>query len=134
MKDSLGKITDPTRQKPHPLHRLTESNASGVSDWRKTTRETKSGKTQVGRFDANESGVVVQAGHPEAYASGSPQRYVLEDADLNQVSGQTIESKGAFSYKIAVMVEGVAVDLASLQVWERLGVVDPGTVAKATKL
>jgi hypothetical protein len=109
-------------------------------DWRKTTRVTASGKTQTGRYQNNQLGATVQAGHPDAYASGAPQEFMLEDADLNQVSGQTIESKGAYSFKDKVLVtrpdgsDGVLVDRESLEHWERLGVVPAGTSAKAIKV
>jgi hypothetical protein len=132
MRDQLKKVSDPN----HPLHNLVveTEDASGAKsyDWRRTVRETSTGKTQVGRYPGNEEGPVVQAGHEEAYAGGGTQRYMLEDADLNIVSGNVIESKGGLSSKVAVEVDGVRVDLASLQLWERLGVVPQGTVAKAT--
>ena len=133
MRDQLKKVSDPK----HPLHGLVleKQGADGkvTYDWHKTTRVTKTGKTQTGRYEGSETNPIVQAGHPDAYASGAPQKYVLEDADLNQLSGQTIESKGAYSFKIAVEVDGVWVELASLKQWERLGVVPKGTVAKAKR-
>jgi len=137
-RDALDKITDRTRTSPHPLQNLVaaEQGPGGeiTYDWHKTTRVTESGKTQTGRYPGSETHPIVQAGHPDAYASGAPQQYMLEDADLNvPFGGDVIESKGAFSFKVAVEVEGVMVDLASLQQWERLGVVPPGTVARALK-
>jgi hypothetical protein len=47
--------------------------------------------------------------------------------------GQAIESRGAFSNKVAVEVDGAVVELFSLEQWERLGKVPAGTVAKAKK-
>ena len=141
MQEQLDKVSNPN----HALHNLVtpkigpdgnimrDAQDNVVYDWNKTTRITRTGKTQTGRYQGGETQPIVQAGHADAYASGAPQRYVLEDADLNQVSGQTIESKGAFSSKIAVEVDGVPVDLASLEQWERLGVVLKGTVAKAKR-
>jgi hypothetical protein len=49
---------------------------------------------------------------------------MLEDAVLDQVSGQVIESKGAYSSKEAVLVgppgQEIVVELGSLLMWERL--------------
>ena len=70
--------------------------------------------------------------------AGAPEFFMLEDADLNQVSGQVIESKGAYSSKEAVLVgppgQEVVVELASLLMWERLGVVPIGTALNAKKV
>jgi hypothetical protein len=63
---------------------------------------------------------------------------MLEDADINQATGQSIESKGAYSYKERVFVTkpdgtgGVWVEKASLEQWERLGRVPAGTVKRAS--
>jgi len=59
---------------------------------------------------------------------------MLEDADLNQLTGQTIESKGAFSFKDAAVIEGVPVDVASAEQWERLGLLTEGTVARSPRI
>ncbi len=142
LREQLQKISDPK----HPLHFLVEPklNAEGkpltsaegnpLFDWRKTTRTTESGKVQVGRYQANESGVTVQVGHQSAFTSGAPERFMLEDADLNQLSGQVIESKGAFSFKPAVDIEGVPVEMQSAEQWERLELLPKGTVAKSPRL
>ena len=87
----------------------------------------------TGRYQGNEYGIVVQVGHRDAFASGAPEVFMLEDADPNQTGGQTIESRGALSKKVAVEVEGVIVDQMSLEQWERLGKVPAGTAAKAKK-
>lgn len=136
MNDALQKASDPA----HPLHELTEPGGPGSAtprQFRKVTRTTESGKTETGRFHGGETGPVVQAGHQEAFASGAPQRFVLEDADMNQTSGNVIESKGAFSSKESLLVTkpdgtgGVWVEAESLKQWERLGVVPAGTVDAA---
>jgi hypothetical protein len=75
----------------------------------------------------------VQVGHQGAFASGVPEQFTLEDADLNITSGQTIETKGAFSFKEAVVIDEVRVDVASALQWERLGLLPPGTVARSPK-
>jgi hypothetical protein len=138
MQDALKKASDPD----HPLHQLTEEAPKGSKtprQFRKVTRVTESGKTQTGRYHGGETGPVVQAGHADAYASGAPQRFVLEDADINQLTGQVIESKGAFSSKGALFVTkadgtgGIWVESESLKQWERLGAVPPGTVDAAVK-
>lgn len=132
LRDALRKVSNPA----HPLHKLVVRHVGAdgtiTFDWRKTTLETTSGKTQTGRYPGNEEGVVVQVGHVESYAGGGPQRYMLEDAEWNKpFGGDIIESKGGFSQKVAVEVDGVWVDLTSLQQWERLDVVPQGTVAAA---
>jgi hypothetical protein len=119
--------TDPTRK--HPLSFLLEPAEKGKLDWRKTTRETKSGNTQTGRYEGNEKGPVVQIGHQGAKAAGVAEQFMLEDADLNQIGGNTIETPGAFSFKPAVQIAGVPVDIASALQWERLGLLTEGTVA-----
>ena len=138
MRDALGKASDPD----HPLHELTEPSKAGSKtprQFRKVVRVTESGKTQTGRYQGGETGPVVQAGHADAYASGASQRFVLEDADLNQLSGNVIESKGGYSSKEALFVTkpdgtgGVWVEAESLKQWERLEVVPPGTVDAAVK-
>ena len=105
MRDSLKKVSDPN----HELHGLVVEieDASGniTYDWRRTMRETKTGKIQTGRYPGSEEGVVVQAGHEEAYAGGGTQKYMLEDADWNvTLGGNIIESKGGLSTKVAVEV------------------------------
>jgi hypothetical protein len=136
MRDALQKASDPA----HPLHELTEPAGPGSvtpRQFRKVTRITESGKTETGRFHGGETGPVVQAGHQEAFASGAPQRFVLEDADFNQLTGNVIESKGAFSSKESLLVTkpdatgGIWVEAESLKLWERLGVVPSGTVDAA---
>jgi LysM repeat protein len=139
LNQQLEKVSDPK----HPLHFLVEPklNAQGqpmtskngepIFDWRKTTRTTEAGKVQTGRYEGNESGVTVQVGHQTAFTSGAPEQYTLEDADLNQLSGQTIESRGSLSSKPAVEIGGVPVDLASARQWERMGSLPEGTVANS---
>jgi hypothetical protein len=138
MRRALGNVSDPD----HPLHNLTvEVPGSGGKQfrWRTTTRPTRKGGTQTGRYEGNELGPTVQAGHVEAYASGAQQQFMIEDADLNQLTGQTIESKGAFSVKARVWVtkpdgtKGVWADADSVRTWERDGVVPAGTLEQALK-
>ena len=143
LRAQLEKIKNPK----HPLHFLVEPkvNAEGKTltsaktgdplfEFRKTTRTTESGNVQTGRYQANESGVTVQVGHQTAFASGAPEQFTLEDADLNQLSGQTVESRSALSSKPAVEIDGVPVDLQSAEQWERLGLLPEGTVAKSPKI
>jgi hypothetical protein len=113
---------------------MTTAEGEPLFQWRKTTRMTDSGKIQTGRYQANESGVAVQVGHQTAFASGAPEQFTLEDADLNQLSGQTIESRGAFSSKPGVEIGGVPVDLQSALQWERLGQLPEGTVANSPQI
>lgn len=130
--DALRRISNPR----HPLHFLVVRrrlpNGQVIYDWRKTTRITAKGRRQTGRYDyqGHETGPIIQVGHQGAFAAGVPERLMLEDAGLNQRTGQTIESKGAYSFKDAVVIDGVPVDVASAQQWERLGLLPPGTVLR----
>jgi len=138
MRRGLAEVSDPD----HPLHNLTvevQGPKGKEYRWRTTTRPTKKGGVQTGRYEGNESGPTVQGGHVEAYASGAPQDLMIEDADLNQLTGQTIESKGAFSVKKRVWVtkpdgtKGVWADADSVRTWESDGVVPAGTLERALK-
>lgn len=126
MRDMLKIVSDPA----HPLHFLVTRKqlASGkiVFDWRKTTRITKLGKVQVGRYEGSELGQVVQAGHLSARASGEVELLALEDANLNQATGDVIEKrrkniKGLESHKVGVVIKGVPVELRSAKQWVRDG-------------
>ena len=134
LRSTLRQISNPH----HPLHFLVVArrlpNGQVTYDWRKTTRTTARGRQQTGRYEGNEHGPVIQVGHQGAFAAGVPERLMLEDADLNQQTGRTIESKGAYSFKDAVMIGGVPVDVASAQQWERLGLLNRGTVAQSPKI
>jgi len=142
MGQELRRVSDPK----HTLHFLVEQkvdkqgnpvlNRAGkpTYDWRKTPRTTKKGVQQRGRYEGNEAGPTVQAGHQAAHASGATEQLMIEDADLNQLTGQVIESKGAFSFKTAVEIGGVRVDEASALQWERLGLIPEGTVAKLPRI
>jgi hypothetical protein len=140
MKDALENMSDPQ----HPLHKLVEPTKPGSKrpfQLRKTTRMTKTGKTQIGRYPGGEVGPVMQAGHRGAYASGVPQEFMLESAELNEeLSGQVIESKGAFSEKARVQVsmpdgtKPVLIEIRTLKQLERLGEVPKGTFAKAVRV
>ena len=134
LRNALRRIRHPR----HPLHFLVVTrrlpNGQVTYDWRKTTRTTASGRRQTGRYEGNEHGPVIQVGHQGAFAAGVPERLMLEDADLNQQTGRTIESKGAYSFKDAVMIGGVPVDVASAQQWERLGLLRRGTVARSPRI
>ncbi|HIK56975.1 MAG TPA: hypothetical protein IGS37_17650 [Synechococcales cyanobacterium M55_K2018_004] len=136
MRDALRRVSHPR----HPLHFLVVRrrlpNGQVTYDWRKTTRITASGRRQTGRYDyqGHETGPIVQVGHQGAFAAGVPERLMLEDAGLNQQSGQTIESRGAYSFKDAVLIGGVPVDVASAQQWERLGLLRRGIVARSPRI
>jgi hypothetical protein len=90
-------------------------------EWNVTMRITKGGPVQAGCYPGAEHGPFVQAGHLSAHASRAPQRFVLEDADANTLSGAMIESCGAYSFKQAVEIEGVPVEYGTALLWERLG-------------
>jgi Bacterial toxin 5 len=120
----------------HRLRFLLEPNPSqgGRLDWRRTTRVTKSGRTQTGRYEGNADGPTIQIGHQAAFAGGAQEQFMIEDADLNQVSGNVIETMGATSYKDAALIDGTPVDIASALQWERLGNLPAGTVAGSPRV
>jgi hypothetical protein len=147
LRSQLNVIRDPAN--PNRLRFLLEPNpkAGGKLDWRTTERKTKAGDTQTGRYEGNETGPTIQIGHQGAFAGGAPEQFMIEDADLNQLGGNVIESKGTkadpskgtkaepvSSYKEAVLIDGVPVDVASAQQWERLGLLPPGTVDSSPRI
>lgn len=133
MNDALKHASDAD----HPLHQLVGPQEGGAFDWHTTERVTKKGRVEKGRYHGGEDHPVVQAGHKEAYAGGGKQEFMIEDADLNQLTGQAIESRGSLSIKERVLVTkpdgsgGIWVEKASLEQWERLGAVPSGTTARA---
>jgi hypothetical protein len=136
MNNALKNVSD----SDHPLHNLVKPGKAGEGlDWNKTERITKGGKVQKGRYQGSETDPIVQAGHKDAHAARGKQEFMLEDADANQLSGQVIESKGAYSFKERVFVtkldgsKGVWVERGSLEQWERLEVVPQGTLDRALK-
>ena len=78
----------------------------------------------------------VQMGHITSKVSGSTERIMLQDAWLNQLNNVAVEGKGvhAFVENVAIDIGGIAVDLNSAQLWENLGWLSKGTVAKAPRL
>jgi hypothetical protein len=136
----LGEQLEKVSDLSHPLHdalvvETTGPNGEKAYTWRTHTFTSKKGEVLTGRFEGSDEGITIQVGHQDAFASGAPEKYMIEDADLNQVSGQTIESKGAYSFKQAVLVgppgKEVPVELGSLLLWERLGLVPLGTALNA---
>lgn len=124
MNDALRRVSDPS----HPLHflvrRVSNPDGSVTYQWHTMTRTTRSGNVQTGRYAGAEHDPVVQAGHQSAFASGERQAYMLEDADYNIWSGSTVESRGAYSYKAAVEIQGVRVDMGTALMYERLGLLN----------
>ncbi len=85
------------------------------------------------RRHGHEHAPAVQIGHLVSFHSGAPERLALEDADQNQFKNWTIENRWRQGIAIttAVLIGGVPVEKATAQRWERLGVLKPGTTAKA---
>jgi Bacterial toxin 5 len=73
----------------------------------------------------------VQAGHLDSFLSGLAERLALEDSYFNQNSSWTAESKGVALSKLAVVIGGLPVELRTAIMWERVGLLPKGTVAKA---
>jgi hypothetical protein len=119
--------------KPSLLDFLLESNG----DWQKGTFTAKSGRQMTGRYALSAPDKqLVQAGHMEAStyakAAGKPREFLmLEDADLNWLSGQTVETRGAYSSKPAVLIDGLPVDIPTATLYENHGLLPPGTVDAA---
>jgi hypothetical protein len=106
-------------------------------DWQKGTLQTWRGNTIRGRYAlANPDAQVVQAGHlqSDVYASATGKReyLMLEDADLNWLTGQTGEAKGAYLSKPAVLIDGFPVDVPTARIWESHGLLPAGTVDAAS--
>jgi hypothetical protein len=135
MNETLRRVSKPG----HLLHFLVvprqgPSGEEVTVDWRVTTRVTRSGRLQTGRFHGGEEGPIVQAGHSGAFASGAREQFILEDANENILTGQVIESRGAFSFKPAVIIEGVPVEITSALEWESDGLLPRGTVARSPRV
>ncbi|MCB1928970.1 MAG: DUF4157 domain-containing protein [Rhodocyclaceae bacterium] len=135
MNDALRLVSNPD----HPLHFLMTRGVGPegevVYSWNTITRVTKSGNVQVGRYAGAEHAPVIQAGHQSAFASGEAQALMLEDAGINIADGRVFESRGAFSFKSAVDIQGVRVDVATAQMWERLGLLNiEGGVASLPRI
>lgn len=135
MNNALRQVSDPG----HPLHFLVTRTVGPEGEivyaWNTTTRVSGSGTTQVGRYAGAEHAPVVQAGHQSAFASGEAQAFMLEDAGFNITSGAMIESRGAYSFKSAVDIQGVRVDYSTALMYERLGLLQvEGGVASLPRI
>lgn len=73
----------------------------------------------------------VQAGHLISRHSGREERFALEDSTFNQLSNHRGETQGSVFVKSAVEIAGVAVERRTAEMWQRTGLVPPGTVAHA---
>lgn len=106
-------------------------------NWQKGEFTSKSGRQMRGRYALSAPDKpLVQAGHMEAKtyakAADKPREFLmLEDADLNWLSGQIIETKGAYSSKGAVLIDGFPVDIRTARLYERHGLLTAGTVDAA---
>lgn len=134
----------------HPLHFLVNKGPDGKYEWNTVTYTTKSGKTKTGRFpmswNPDHSGrPTIQVGHASSYSGGAVQVLTIEDADFNKLTGEIIESRGVYSRKAYVIIEGVPVDLKSANQWVKDGfpltqgdiingkIVDPPDIGNAVR-
>ncbi|MER5200809.1 polymorphic toxin type 5 domain-containing protein [Streptomyces sp. NPDC002755] len=105
--------------------------------WQSADFVSKSGRSMRGRYAlANPDLPIVQAGHSQSnwYArdAGKRQYLMLEDADLNWLTGQSGEARGAIFNKPAVLIEGrYAVDVPTARAWEGMRWIPRGTVDSA---
>lgn len=104
--------------------------------WQKGSFLTKTGRTIRGRYALSDPDApLVQAGHLQsdvyAKAAGKREYLMLEDADLNWLTGQTGEAKGAYLSKPAVMIDGFPVDIPTARLYESYGLLPAGTVDAA---
>lgn len=88
------------------------------------------------RHDTPDIGV--QAGHTRSRRSldpDKPETVALEDALFNQIDGWTTESTRVRGYMIkpAIEIDGVPVNLASAQNWEKAGLLPQGTVQNSPR-
>jgi hypothetical protein len=68
--------------------------------------------------------VAVQAGHATSRFSGLTERFMLEDADYNQMRS-TPESRGIILARTAVEIGGVPVEMETARYWQQMGLL-PG--------
>jgi hypothetical protein len=73
----------------------------------------------------------VQVGHAESLHAGGPERLFLEDADFNQLSNWKGERQGAIFQKSCVIIDGVHVEFRTAKMWESVGKLPKGTVARS---
>jgi hypothetical protein len=104
-------------------------------EWQKGSLVTKSGGTIRGRYAlSNPDAQIVQAGHLQAgvYAKavGNPEYLMLEDADMNWLSGQT-EGTGQYTSKPAVIIDGHPMDIPTARLHESHRLLPAGTVEAA---
>jgi Bacterial toxin 5 len=108
----------------------------GQGQWQKGTFLTKRGGTIRGRYAlSNPDAPLVQAGHLQsdvyAKAAGKREYLMLEDADLNWLTGQVSEAKGAYVSKPAVMIDRYPIDIPTARLYESHGLLPAGTVDAA---
>lgn len=108
----------------------------GQGQWQKGSFVTKKGGTIRGRYAlSNPDAPLVQAGHLQsdvyAKAVGKREYLMLEDADLNWLTGQVSEAKGAYVSKPAVMIDVFPVDIPTARLYESHGLLPAGTVDAA---
>ena len=119
--------------KPSPLDFLLGLDG----DWQKGSFTSKSGRELYGRYALSAPDKqLLQAGHLEAKsfseaAGKSRAFFMLEDADLNWLSGQQIETRGAYSSKGAVLIDGYPIDIRTARLYESHGLLPSGTVNAA---
>ena len=114
MSEMLPLVQNPN----HPLHKLYKET---TDDW--TSRAMYSHDPTV------------QAGHLVSRHSDLEERFALEDSTFNQWSSNVGETQGAIFVKQAVLIrlygdnEGVPVERRTAELWERVGILPPGTLA-----
>jgi hypothetical protein len=77
-----------------------------------------------GRFPKSDVAPSAQAGHATTRASGAAERFLLEDADFNQLTASS-EAKGVIFAKEGVDIGGVHVERRTALQYENM--VDPST-------
>ena len=75
----------------------------------------------------------VQVGHAESLHAGGPERLFLEDADFNQLSNWKGEGRGVIFQKYGVVIDGVHVEDRTARMWESVGLLPAGTVARSPR-
>lgn len=73
----------------------------------------------------------VQAGHGTSKRGGLPEELGLEDSWFNQVSNHRGETQGAVFSKVFIDIKGVPVEMRTAKMWESIGELPKGTVAKS---
>jgi hypothetical protein len=85
------------------------------------------------RLPGHEKFIGVQGGHSLSYQKGKGFGLAVEDAELNQVRNNTIETPGGIAWSPAIKIDGVPVEKRSAVLWEGWGLLKPSALKSAKR-